>query len=208
MSSGRWRGSSDCTTWRLNDAIAAHQGPKLERYGNTLFAVLRPARYLDDVEKVEFGELHVFIGSEFVVTLRHAESPDLAQVRRRLEQTPELLRLGPEAVFYAILDQVVDEYGSLEEALREATAMAARMESGRLHRTSPFGLTYAIVSSIGRREADNLVEPTMFGCLGDAFAQVFTISRRLGCYSRRAHLQRRSSLHASCQCCSVWLDRI
>jgi hypothetical protein len=75
--------------------------------------VLRPARYLDDVEKVEFGELHVFIGPEFVVTVRHAESPDLAQVRRRLEQTPELLRLGPEAVFYAILDQVVDEYGSL-----------------------------------------------------------------------------------------------
>jgi magnesium transporter len=62
--------------------------------------VLRPARYLDDVEKVEFGELHVFIGPEFVGTVRHAESPDLAQVRRRLEQTPELLRLGPEAVFY------------------------------------------------------------------------------------------------------------
>jgi magnesium transporter len=101
----------------VDDAIAAHQRPKLERYGNTLFAVLRPARYLDDVEKVEFGELHVFIGPEFVVTVRHAESPDLAQVRRRLEQTPELLRLGPEAVFYAILDQVVDEYGPVVAGL-------------------------------------------------------------------------------------------
>ena len=79
--------------------------------------MLRPARYLDDVEKVEFGELHVFIGPEFVVTVRHAESPDLAQVRRRLEQTPELLRLGPEAVFYAILDQVVDEYGPVVAGL-------------------------------------------------------------------------------------------
>jgi magnesium transporter len=101
----------------VDNAIAAHQRPKLERYGNTLFAVLRPARYLDDVEKVEFGELHVFVGPDFVVTVRHAESPDLAQVRRRLEQTPELLRLGPEAVFYAILDQLVDEYGPVVAGL-------------------------------------------------------------------------------------------
>ena len=79
--------------------------------------MLRPARYLDDVEKVEFGELHVFVGPDFVVTVRHAESPDLAQVRRRLEQTPELLRLGPEAVFYAILDQLVDEYGPVVAGL-------------------------------------------------------------------------------------------
>ena len=101
----------------VDNAIAAHQRPKLERYGNTLFAVLRPARYLDDVEKVEFGELHVFVGPDFIVTVRHAESPDLAQVRRRLEQTPELLRLGPEAVFYAILDQLVDEYGPVVAGL-------------------------------------------------------------------------------------------
>ncbi len=101
----------------VDDAIAAHQRPKLERYGNTLFAVLRPARYLDDVEKVEFGELHVFVGPEFVVTVRYAESPDLAQVRSRLEQTPALLCLGPEAVFYAILDQVVDEYGPVVAGL-------------------------------------------------------------------------------------------
>jgi len=72
--------------------------------------VLRPARYLDAEEKVEFGELHVFLGPDFVVTIRHAESPDLARVRRRLEQAPDLLCLGPAAVLYAILDQVVDEY--------------------------------------------------------------------------------------------------
>lgn len=95
----------------VEDAISAHQRPKLERYGDTLFAVLRSARYLDDVEKVEFGEVHVFVGPAFVVTVRHAESPDLTAVRRRLEDKPELLSLGPEAVLYAILDQVVDEYG-------------------------------------------------------------------------------------------------
>ncbi|MCA1007706.1 magnesium/cobalt transporter CorA [Rhodococcus hoagii] len=94
----------------VEDTIAAHQRPKLERYDQTLFVVLRPARYLDDVEKVEFGEVHLFVGQDFVVTIRHAESPDLAQVRHRLEGSPDLLKLGPEAVLYAILDQVVDEY--------------------------------------------------------------------------------------------------
>ena len=91
----------------VDDAIAAHQRPKLERYGALLFTVLRPARYLDQQEKVEFGELHVFLGPDHVVTIRHAESPDLARVRRRLEENAALLRLGPEAVLYAILDQVV-----------------------------------------------------------------------------------------------------
>lgn len=94
----------------VEDAIAAHQRAKLERYGTTLFTVLRPARYLDDEERVEFGELHVFTGKDFVVTIRHAEVPDLGLVRDRLERTPELLRLGPEAVLYAILDLVVDGY--------------------------------------------------------------------------------------------------
>jgi magnesium transporter len=101
----------------VEDAITAHQRPKLERYGTTLFTVLRPARYLDETEQVEFGELHVFTGTDFVVTIRQAETPDLGHVRQRLEKTPELLRLGPEAVLYAILDQVVDEYGPVVAGL-------------------------------------------------------------------------------------------
>lgn len=95
----------------VEDALTGHQRSKLERYGDTLFVVLRPARYMDEIEEVEFGELHLFIGLDFVVTIRHAESPNLAKVRRRLEATPELLAMGPEAVLYAILDEVVDEYG-------------------------------------------------------------------------------------------------
>jgi magnesium transporter len=94
----------------VEDTITAHQRPKLERYGDVLFTVLRPARYLDEEERVEFGEVHVFTGKDFIVTVRHAESPDLARVRQRLESAPDLLRLGPEAVLYAVLDQVVDEY--------------------------------------------------------------------------------------------------
>ncbi|MGF6821477.1 magnesium transporter [Microbacterium sp. ZKA21] len=95
----------------VEDALSGHQRAKLERYGETLFVVLRPARYLDATEVVEFGELHIFVGADFVVTIRHAESPSLATVRRRLEAAPELLAMGPEAVLYAILDEVVDEYG-------------------------------------------------------------------------------------------------
>jgi magnesium transporter len=101
----------------VEDTRKGHQRAKLERYGDTLFVVLRPARYLDDVEQVEFGELHVFIGPDFAITIRRAESPDLAKVRHRLEGTPELLAKGPEAVLYAVLDQVVDEYSPVDLGL-------------------------------------------------------------------------------------------
>jgi magnesium transporter len=101
----------------VEDTISAHQRPKLERYDNVLFTVLRPARYIESDERVEFGELHVFTGTDFIVTVRHAESPDLARVRGRMETAPELLRLGPEAVLYAILDEVVDEYGPVVAGL-------------------------------------------------------------------------------------------
>lgn len=94
----------------VDDALKGHQRSKLERYGETLFLALRTARYIDDTETVEFGELHVFVGPQFVVTVRHAESPDLARVRDRLEADPELLTKGPEAILYAVLDEVVDEY--------------------------------------------------------------------------------------------------
>lgn len=94
----------------VEDTIMQHQRPKLERYDHALFTVLRPARYIDATESVELGELHVFTGVDFVVTVRFAENPDVGRIRRRLEGTPDLLALGPEAVLYAILDQVVDEF--------------------------------------------------------------------------------------------------
>jgi magnesium transporter len=102
----------------VEDAIVAHQRPKLERYGDTLFVVLRPARYLDDAEEVDFGELHVFVGRDFVITVRHSETPDLAVVRRRMESDPGLLARGPEAVLYAILDAVVDGYAPVVAGLQ------------------------------------------------------------------------------------------
>jgi magnesium transporter len=101
----------------VEDAVQAHQRPKLERYGNTLFVVLRPARYLDAPEEVEFGEIHIFVGKDFVITVRHGEAPALGEVRRRLEEDPELLRRGPEAILYAIMDRVVDGYAPVVRGL-------------------------------------------------------------------------------------------
>jgi magnesium transporter len=94
----------------VEDAVKAHQRPKLERYGDALFLVLRTARYIDETETVEFGEVHVFAGPHFVITVRHAETPDLADVRKSLEERPELLSRGPLAIVHAVLDRVVDEY--------------------------------------------------------------------------------------------------
>ena len=103
----------------VEDAIVAHQRPKLERYGDTLFVVLRAATYLDAQEEVEFGEIHVFVGRRFVLTVRHSRTPDLGAVRRRMEEDPELLARGPEAILYAILDSVVDGYAPVIAGLQK-----------------------------------------------------------------------------------------
>ncbi|MDO8144506.1 MULTISPECIES: magnesium/cobalt transporter CorA [unclassified Isoptericola] len=101
----------------IEDAIQAHQRPKIERYGDTLFVVLHAARYLDSIEEVEFSELHLFVGPDFVVSVRHGDSPDLTAVRARLESTPQMLARGPEAVLYAIMDRVVDDYAPVVSGL-------------------------------------------------------------------------------------------
>ena len=103
----------------VEDTVAAHQRPKLERYGETLFVVLRPAWYVDETDDVLVGEVHLFLGEDFVVSVRHAETPDLSEVRRRLENDPDLLRQGPHAVLYAVMDRVVDDYRPVVTGLRD-----------------------------------------------------------------------------------------
>lgn len=93
----------------IEDAVCAHQRPKVERYGRTLFTVLRPATYVDEQEQIHFGEVHVFLGPGFVITVRHADITGVAEARERLESDPELLRRGPAVVLYAVVDQVVDD---------------------------------------------------------------------------------------------------
>ncbi|WP_030770297.1 magnesium and cobalt transport protein CorA [Streptomyces sp. NRRL F-2664] len=94
----------------VEDALNAHQRPKLEVYDDSLFVVLKPVLYAEDTDTVSTGELMLFIGDSFVVTVRHGAGAPLAAVRRRLEQEPEVLRHGPTAVLYAVSDAVVDHY--------------------------------------------------------------------------------------------------
>ncbi|MEV7280228.1 magnesium/cobalt transporter CorA [Streptomyces sp. NPDC093111] len=94
----------------VEDALKAHQRPKLEVYDDSLFAVLKPVVYEPESDRVSTDELMVFIGDSFVVTVRHGEGAPLAAVRKRLEAEPQVLRHGPTAVLYAISDAVVDHY--------------------------------------------------------------------------------------------------
>jgi len=101
----------------IEDTLSGHQRPKLDHYGTHSFLVLRPARYVDETEKVEFGELHIYAGVDFAVTIRQAESAQLSSVRRTMEAQPQLLAVGPAAVMYAVLDHVVDEYRPVIDGL-------------------------------------------------------------------------------------------
>ncbi len=94
----------------VEDAKHAHQRPKIEDYDDSFFIVLRTARYIDESEEVEFGEIHVFAGSGYVIAIRLGDASDLSPARKRLEERPELLKHGPAAVVWAILDKVVDDY--------------------------------------------------------------------------------------------------
>jgi magnesium transporter len=94
----------------VEDAIQAHQRPKLEVYDDTLFVVLRSARYLDAEEEIELGEIQLFIGDQFAVVVRHGQASRLTPVRAGLERRSDLLALGPSAVLHAIMDRVVDDY--------------------------------------------------------------------------------------------------
>ncbi|MFF5567415.1 magnesium and cobalt transport protein CorA [Streptomyces sp. NPDC012623] len=110
----------------VEDALTAHQRPKLEVYDDSIFMVLKPVRYDPHSDVVTTGELMVFIGDSFVVTVRHGEGAALAAVRRRLEAEPDVLKHGPTSVMYAVSDAVVDHYievaGELQVDLEELEA--------------------------------------------------------------------------------------
>jgi magnesium transporter len=101
----------------VEDAGDSHQRPKVERYGDTLFLVLKTLWYVDEQDAVETGEINLFIGPDFVVTVRHGQGIDLGTARRDLEQRAQVLEHGPMAVMYAICDRVVDEYEKVGASL-------------------------------------------------------------------------------------------
>jgi magnesium transporter len=194
----------------VDDALAGHQRAKLEHYGETLFLVLRPARYLDHLEKVEFGEIHVFSGADFVVTVRRAESPDLARVRHRMESQPEFLALGPDAVLYAILDQVVDEYepvvAGLENDVDEIEDDLFAADPGvsrRIYELSRQVIMFqrataplvGILQSLMAATEDRQPEPELQDHYRDVLDHVLRLSERIAAF--RALLQNALAVNAA-----------
>ncbi|MGV9558055.1 magnesium/cobalt transporter CorA [Streptomyces sp. NPDC003401] len=117
----------------VEDALKAHQRPKLEVYDDSLFLVLKPVVYEPESDAVSSGEVMVFLGDSFVLTVRHGEGAPLAAVRRRLEHEPEMLAKGPTAVVYAIADATVDHY------LEVATELQTDLEELETEVFSPDG---------------------------------------------------------------------
>jgi magnesium transporter len=115
----------------VEDAVNAHQRPKLEVFGDTLFLVIKTARHVDSAEPVEIGEVMIFVGPRFVVTVRHGEGSPLHDVRIDLEAHPDLLGIGPASVLYAVTDRIVDDYAEVLEAISvEVDAVEARVFAG------------------------------------------------------------------------------
>ncbi len=101
----------------VEDAVHAHQRPKLDRYGDSLFVVFKPARYVDSEEVVDVGQIMVFVGADFVVTVRHGQATALSEVRRMLDGSPDQLEWGTASVLYAIADRIVDDYALVMRGL-------------------------------------------------------------------------------------------
>jgi magnesium transporter len=103
----------------VEDAVHAHERPKLEVFDATVFIVLKTVRYVDSQEVLELGEILIFLGHDYVLTVRHGKASALKPVREALESDPELLKHGPGAVLHAIVDRVVDDYGPALDGLSE-----------------------------------------------------------------------------------------
>jgi magnesium transporter len=144
----------------VEDAIKAHQRPKLEVYGDCVFIVLKTARYVDSEEVVEFGEILLFLGEGFIISVRHGEATALHEVRLQVEQRPNLLRCGPGAVLHAIVDKVVDDYQpaivglehDIEEVEEEVFSPSRRNPAERIYKLKREVLEF-------HRAAAPLVEP-------------------------------------------------
>ncbi|MEP6617539.1 MAG: magnesium/cobalt transporter CorA [Ginsengibacter sp.] len=103
----------------IEDAHNAHQRPKFETFGETLFIVLRTAQINDLHHRIDFGETHFFVGSNFLITIRHGSSISYSEVRTRCESMPHLLRKGQGFALYAVMDSIVDQYFPVVESLEE-----------------------------------------------------------------------------------------
>src|SRR3954451_2330811 len=126
----------------VEDAVNAHQRPKVELYGNTLLMVLKTVRYIDESDDLETGEIRLFINRDFVVTVRHGQSR-LHDVRLEIENRPDLLRYGTGAVLYAIVDRIVDDYDPVVQAV-EVDIQEVEHDMFSPERTNPAERIYAM----------------------------------------------------------------
>jgi magnesium transporter len=145
----------------VEDAVHGHERAKLEVYGgDTLFVVLKTARYVDSQELIEIGEVMVFVGPRFVVTVRHGEGSPLHDVRLDLEAHPDLLSIGPSSVLYAIADRIVDDYVAVLDGIEmDVDEVEAEVFSGAL--ANPAERIYRLKREVlgFRRAAGALVGP-------------------------------------------------
>jgi magnesium transporter len=103
----------------VEDAEQTHGRPKIEDYDAMWFIVLKTAHYHEDREEVHFGEVHVFAGPGYAITVRHGPGSELSSARSRLEARPDLLKMGPAAVVWAVMDKVVDDYGPVVDGIED-----------------------------------------------------------------------------------------
>jgi len=103
----------------VEDAQQAHQRPKIEDYDDDVFVVLKTAHYHEDQEVVHFGEIHLFAGPGYVITVRHGPGSELHSARQRLEARPDLVKLGASSAIWAVLDKVVDDYIPVVDAIED-----------------------------------------------------------------------------------------
>jgi magnesium transporter len=101
----------------VEDAVTGHQRPKIERYGDTVFVVLKVLSYFDDTSSVETSELMLFVAEHFVVTVRRGDTGSLHDVRDAVQKDPHRLKLGPKAVMHAVMEHVVGEYTRIDDEL-------------------------------------------------------------------------------------------
>ena len=94
----------------VEDAGGSHQRPKIEDYDGSFFVVVKTAHYHDEREEVEFGEVNLFLGADYVIAVRHGAGSELVTARRRFEARPDLVKIGPAAAAWSIIDKVVDDY--------------------------------------------------------------------------------------------------
>jgi magnesium transporter len=182
----------------IKDAAKPHQRPKVERYGDTLFVVLKAARYLEGRETVEFDEILAFVGSDFIITIVRGENFELGEAGRRMEAAPDLLSRGASAVLYTIMSRIVDGYGpvvnglendidEIEEQVFRGDPGATSAVSRRIYELSREVIhfhqaTQPLTGALGRLtggETRNDIDPEVRGYLRDLQNRLLRVTERV-----------------------------